>query len=157
MKKKNLVYMTKVCILSALAAVIMLLEFPLPFAPPFYKLDLSEIVILIAGFGLGPLAGVLAELIKILLNLCFNGTDTALVGEFANFCIGVSFVLPAAFIYKKCKKFKGGLHRLGGRELRMDRGAFVGYRRRRRELFYNDSCLRKIYEYAYGGNHRHQR
>lgn len=109
MKKKNLVYMTKVCILSALAAVIMLLEFPLPFAPPFYKLDLSEIVILIAGFGLGPLAGVLAELIKILLNLCFNGTDTALVGEFANFCIGVSFVLPAAFIYKKCKKFKGAL------------------------------------------------
>ena len=87
----------------------MLLEFPLPFAPSFYKLDLSEIVVLISGFGLGPLAGVLTELIKILLNLCFNLTDTAFVGEFANLCVGISFVLPAALIYKRLKKFKGAL------------------------------------------------
>ena len=109
MKKKNVVYVAKIGVLSAIAAVIMLLEFPLPFAPSFYKLDLSEIAVLIAGFGLGPVAGILTELVKILLNLCINGTDTAMVGEFANFCIGISFVLPASLLYKKVKSLKGAL------------------------------------------------
>ena len=33
--------MTKVGLLAALAGVLMLFEFPLWFAPPFYQLDLS--------------------------------------------------------------------------------------------------------------------
>jgi riboflavin transporter FmnP len=109
MKKDRLVYLTKISVLSVISALIMLLEFPLPFAPSFYKLDLSEIAVLIAGFALGPLAGVLTELIKILLNLLFNGTTTAFVGEISNFVIGVSFVLPASLLYKWRKSFKGAL------------------------------------------------
>ena len=109
MKKDRLVYLTKISVLSVLAALLMLFEFPLPFAPSFYELDLSEIVVLIAGFALGPLAGVLTELLKILLNLVFNGTITAFVGEISNFFIGVSFVLPASIIYKKHKSFKGAI------------------------------------------------
>ena len=51
--------------LSAIAAVLMVLEFPLPFiAPPFYKLDLSELPVLIGAFSLGPMAGVVIEAIK---------------------------------------------------------------------------------------------
>ena len=105
MKKNRIAYMAKIGVLSALAAIIMLLEFPLPFAPPFYKLDLSESVVLMAGFAMGPMAAVLTEFFKILLNLIFNGTVTAFVGEIANFFIGISFVLPAALIYKKHKTF----------------------------------------------------
>ena len=58
---------------------------------------------------MGPLAGVLIELIKIILNLCINGSVTAGVGEVANFVIGCALVLPAAFIYKKKKTKKAAI------------------------------------------------
>lgn len=93
---------------GALAAVLMLFEFPLPFiAPPFYELDLSEIPVLIGTFSMGPVAGVLIELIKILLKLLIKGTSTAYVGDVANFAIGCCFLLPAGIIYK-LKKTKMG-------------------------------------------------
>ena len=106
---KNLKYIVKIGILSALAAVLMLFELPLWFAPPFYKLDFSEIPILIGSFALGPLAGVIMELLKNLLNLLMDGTTTAFVGEFANFVTGCAFILPAALIYKHKKSLKSAL------------------------------------------------
>ena len=107
MQKHRIQYMAKVAILSALAAIIMFLECPLPFVPSFYKLDFSEIVVLISGFALGPLAAVLTELIKTLCHLPF--TITAGVGELAAFVMGVSFALPAAIIYKRKKSFKNAV------------------------------------------------
>ena len=77
----------------------MLIEIPLPFAPPFYKIDLSELPIMICTFYLGPVAGVTAELIKVLVKLLLKGTTTAFVGDFANFAVGCSFVLPASLVY----------------------------------------------------------
>ncbi len=109
MKNQKIKYITKISVLSAIAAILMLFEFPLPFAPSFYELDLSEIAVLIAGFALGPMAGVLTELLKIALNLIMNGTDTAFVGEIANFLIGVSFVLPASIVYKHKKTLSGAI------------------------------------------------
>ncbi len=106
---KNLKYIVKIGILSAVAAVLMLFELPLWFAPPFYKLDFSEIPILIGSFALGPFAGVIIELLKNLLNLLMDGTTTAFVGEFANFVTGCAFVLPAALIYKHRKSLKSAL------------------------------------------------
>lgn len=103
---------TIVCVgmLAAISTVLMLFEFPLPFiAPSFYELDFSEVPILIGAFALGPVAGVLTELVKILLNLVINGTDTAFVGEFANFVMGCAFLLPAALIYKKKKSRRSAL------------------------------------------------
>ena len=90
-------------VFSAIAAVLMLFELPLWFAPSFYELDFSEVPILIGAFALGPVAGVLTELVKILLNLVINGTNTAFVGEFANFVMGCAFVVPASVIYKRKK------------------------------------------------------
>lgn len=105
--------MTKVGLLAALAGVLMLFEFPLWFAPPFYQLDLSELPILIGTLALGPLAGVLIELVKILLNFAMNGTVTFGVGEAANFLIGCSFILPVGLIFKKYPTVKGLLSGLG--------------------------------------------
>lgn len=108
--KNKTEYLVKVAMLGALATVLMLIEFPLPFiAPPFYKLDFSEIPVLIGTFAMGPLAGVLIELIKVLLNLVINGTITAGVGELANFVVGCAFILPAGFIYKYKKTKIGAL------------------------------------------------
>jgi len=87
----------------------MLFEFPLPFAPSFYELDLSEAVILMGGFAMGPLAAVIMELLKNLLNLLLNGTITAGVGELANFVMGCAFVFPACLFYKYHKTFKGAI------------------------------------------------
>ena len=87
-------------ICSALAAVLHIMDFPLPFlAPGFYKLDFSEVPVLLAGFFLGPSATVACEGVKILLKLLLKGTSTAFVGDFANFVVGCCFVLPAAVIY----------------------------------------------------------
>lgn len=102
-------YGIKISILSALSIIVMLFEIPLFFAPPFYKLDLSEIFILLGGFSMGPLAAVLIEFFKILLNLIINGTSTAFVGELANFITGCALVLPASIIYKRNKSIKSAI------------------------------------------------
>ena len=96
-----------VAICSALAAVLHMLDFPLLFlAPEFYKLDFSELPVMLCGFYLGPAAAVVCEGLKILLKLLMKGTSTAFVGDFANFCVGCSLVLPAVIIYhiKKSRK-----------------------------------------------------
>ena len=85
---------------AAIAAVLHILDFPLLFlAPEFYKLDFSELPVLLSGFYLGPSAAVACEGIKILLKLLLKGTSTAFVGDFANFAVGCSFVLPATIWY----------------------------------------------------------
>lgn len=102
MKHANKInYIAKVAILSAIAFVIMLFEMPLAFiAPTFYEMDFSDVIALIGSFALGPVAGVLIELLKNLLNILFTGSSTAYVGEFANFVTGCAFILPAAVVYK---------------------------------------------------------
>ena len=98
--------MAVVGMFSAIAMILHLLDFPLPFAPNFYKLDFSELPVLIGAFAYGPVVGVAIEAIKILLKLFITGTSTAFVGDLANFVIGCSFILPASAIYyfKKNKK-----------------------------------------------------
>lgn len=93
-------------VFSAISAILMLFEFPVPFAPPFYELDFSEIPALIGAFAFGPVAGVMIEFCKILLKLLMKSTSTAFVGDLANFLVGCSFILPASIIYmfKKTKK-----------------------------------------------------
>ena len=95
--------------LGAIAVVLMLFEIPLPFAPPFYEIDFSEVPVLVGCFTLGPVAGILIEFVKILLNLIINGSATAGVGELANFCIGCSFCIPAGIIYKRKKTKKSAM------------------------------------------------
>ena len=99
--------MVLIAMLAAVAVVLMLFEFPIPFlAPGFYELDFSEVPVLIGTFAMGPMAGVAIEFLKILLNLLINGTATAYVGEIANFLVGCAYIIPAGLIYqhKKSKK-----------------------------------------------------
>lgn len=99
----------QVGMLAAISVVLMLFEIPLPFAPSFYEIDFSEVPVLVGAFAMGPVAGMAIELVKILLNFVITGTDTAGVGELANFIIGCSLCVPAAMIYKKKKTRKGAL------------------------------------------------
>ena len=104
MKNNKVNTMVKISMLSAVATVLMLFEFPLPFiAPSFYELDFSEVPVLVGAFAMGPVAGIIIEGMKILLNFIINGTVTAGVGEIANFVMGILFICPAAIIYKQNK------------------------------------------------------
>ena len=96
-----------VAILSGLAGVLMLIEFPLPIAPPFYKVDLSDVAALIGGFSFGPLAGLLICLLKVLISILLNGTTTAFVGELASFLMDGTFVFVTSLVYKEAKSKKG--------------------------------------------------
>ncbi len=108
-KKLNVRTLTHVGLLSAIAVILMMFEIPLFFAPSFYKIDLSEVPVLIGTFAIGPVAGVCIELIKILLNFLLDGSTTAGVGEIANFLIGCAFIVPAGIIYKKDKTRKSAI------------------------------------------------
>lgn len=91
---------TIIAICSAIATILHMLDFPLLFlAPEFYKLDFSELPVMLCGFYLGPSAAVACEAVKIILKLLLKGTSTAFVGDFANFAVGCSLVLPAVIIY----------------------------------------------------------
>jgi len=102
-------YLAFVAISAALAGVLMTLEIPLLFAPSFYKLDFSEVPVLICSFYLGPVAGVITELLKVVIKLFLKGTSTAFVGDFANFAIGCSMVIPASILYHVHKSRKTAL------------------------------------------------
>ncbi|MEG0308633.1 MAG: ECF transporter S component [Clostridium sp.] len=105
-KSKNVNRLVKISLLVAMGFVLMLFDFPIPGFPPFLKLDLSDLPALIGGFALGPVAGVIVEGGKVILNLVFSGSITGGVGEFANFLIGGTFVYVAAFIYHRNKTKK---------------------------------------------------
>lgn len=104
---KNVVLMG---MFGALAGVLMIFEVPLPFiAPSFYGLDLSEVPILVGTFALGPVAGAVMEVVKILVKLVLKPTSTGFVGEFANLMIGCALIIPAGVIYRFRKTKKGAV------------------------------------------------
>ena len=91
---------------SAIAMILHVLDFPIFFAPGFYKMDFSELPVLVGSFAFGPVAGVMMEFVKILLKLCIKGTSTAFIGDLATFVVGCSLIIPASTVYsfKKTKK-----------------------------------------------------
>ena len=103
-KRVNVRYLTVTAMLSAVAYILMFLDFSVPFMPAFIKMDLSELPALIGSFAMGPLCGVVVCLIKNVLHLFI--TTTGGVGELSNFILGVAFVLPAGLIYKHKKDRK---------------------------------------------------
>ena len=91
----------QVAMLGALAGVLMNFEFPVPFlAPSFYQMDFSELPALIGTLAIGPLAGILVELVKILVHLVTRGTMTAGIGDVASFLFGCAYVVPAGLLYR---------------------------------------------------------
>ena len=101
--------MVQIGMLAAISVVLMQFEVPLPFAPAFYKIDFSEVPVLVGCFAMGPFAGAVIELIKIILHVAISGTTTAGVGDVANFLIGCAFIIPAGLIYKTKRPGMGRL------------------------------------------------
>jgi riboflavin transporter FmnP len=109
MKDKKLNTLIKISLLSAIAFILMFFELPLPIFPSFLKIDLGDLPALIGGFALGPVAGVLIELLKNVLHIMFKGTSTALIGELSNFLVGSVLVATSATMYTKNKTRKNAI------------------------------------------------
>ena len=107
MKKWSTRYLVMTAMLSAIACILMFLDFPVFFMPAFIKMDISELPALIASFSMGPVAGIAVCFIKNVVNLFMKGFSTGGVGELCNFLLGICFVVPAGLIYKNGKSRKG--------------------------------------------------
>lgn len=102
--------MVQIAMLSAVSTVLMMFEFPIPFvAPPFIKMDFSELPALVGTFAMGPVAGMTIELLKNLLHMVTYGSSTGGVGELSNFLLGCAFVVPAGLFYKHRKTRKNAV------------------------------------------------
>lgn len=106
MRDEKLVKLIKISLLSVMAFLLMYIELPLPIFPDFLKIDISDLPALLGAFALGPIAGVIIELVKNILHGMLAG-KTAFVGELANFLVGSCLVLVSGYVYK-IKKSKGG-------------------------------------------------
>jgi len=105
--------MAIIAIMSAIAGILMFIDFPISFiAPAFYKLDVSDLPCLIVSFLLGPLAGSITEILKVLIKLLLKPTSSAFVGEISNIICGLSLCIPAAIIYNKNHDRKGAIKAL---------------------------------------------
>lgn len=92
--------MVTLSILAAISVILMFFEIPLPFLPPFLKLDFSAVPILIGGLSYGPLAAVIIVGIKDFVHLLL-GSSSLGVGQLADFLILGSFAFVTSFMYKK--------------------------------------------------------
>ncbi|MDQ1145216.1 riboflavin transporter FmnP [Bacillus sp. SORGH_AS 510] len=107
-KKINVKAYVSIGMLSSIAYLLMLLNFPLPLFPNFLFVDFSDIPALIAALIFGPVAGILVELFKNVLNYLATGSQTGIpVGHIANFLAGIVFVLPTYYVYNRLKTKKG--------------------------------------------------
>ncbi len=98
--------MVKISVLAVIAFILMLVDFPLWFAPPFLKFDISDLPALLGSFAMGPMAGVIVQFMKNILKLVVSGSGTGGVGELSNFVVGSIFTYTAGYIYYKNKTKK---------------------------------------------------
>lgn len=96
--------MTRIAILAAAASILFLIEIPVV---AFYKLDLSNIPVLLGAFSMGTVPGLIILGIKSAIGLLHS--SSAGVGELADFVMGAALVLPAALIYHRNKSRKSAL------------------------------------------------
>ena len=107
MKKDTTHNLTVAAMLSAVAFILMFIEFPIPMLiPAFIKMDFSDLPALLGAFALGPVYGVIISFMKNLLHIVIKGTSTVCVGELSNFILGAIFSAVAGYIYKHHKSRK---------------------------------------------------
>ena len=96
----------RVGVLGAIAALLFLIP-GIPIVPPIYKLDFSTVPVLLGGFSLGPVPGLLILLIKDLVGL--TNSSSMGVGELADFLASAAMMLTAVAIYRRHHSRRGAL------------------------------------------------
>lgn len=102
----NTKVMVKISSLAVISMILMFFDWSIFPAISFLKLDLADLPALIGAFAMGPMAGVLIQLVKNLLSLLVEGSTTGGVGELSNFIVGSVYVYTAGAMYYRNKSFK---------------------------------------------------
>ena len=102
---RSIAWIARVAVLGAVSAV--LYYFEVPVIPPIYKLDLSAVPALIAGFAMGPGASLGVMAVKDLIGLTHSSSMG--VGELADFLMSGSMTVVASMIYLNKHTLKGAL------------------------------------------------
>ncbi|WP_205520167.1 ECF transporter S component [Virgibacillus doumboii] len=105
MQSSKLLKLIILALMGTISLLLFFLNFPLPFLPPYLKIDFSEVPAIIAALIFSPMAGVLVEAIKNILYLVVSGAGDP-IGVTANFLAGVMFIVPVAVLYHKYKGVK---------------------------------------------------
>lgn len=107
--RKDLIrHMTTIAIFSTLSIILYLtLKFNLPIFPSFLKVNFSNLPILLGGFLLGPIEGLMIIIIRTIVVIPFSGTF--FVGELADLIISSAIMLVSSIIYLKNKTRKGAI------------------------------------------------
>ncbi len=103
-KNMSVQYLTRIAVLTALASILFLIEIPVV---AFYKLDLSNLPVLLGAFSMGPVAGIIILALKSFIGMLHS--SSMYVGELADFIMGAAYVLPAALLYMRKKDRKTAL------------------------------------------------
>ena len=115
--------LTRCGLLAAMAVILYYIEIPVV---AFYKLDLSTLPAILAGFAMGPLQGAAVVVLKNLVHVL--GTSTAGVGEAADILMSCAFVIPASLLYRRDKTRRGALRAmLAGAAAMTVAGVLVNY------------------------------
>ena len=96
--------LTRIAILAALASILFLVEIPVV---AFYKLDLSNLPVLLGTFSMGVIPGLVILLLKSLIGLLHSSSVG--VGELADFIMGAALIIPAGLIYHRNKTRKNAV------------------------------------------------
>lgn len=104
-QSSNLLKLIILALLGTISLLLFFLNFPLPFLPPYLKIDFSDVPALMASLIFSPLAGIIVVAVKNLLYLAVSGAGDP-IGVAANFLAGVMFVVPVSILYHKYKGVK---------------------------------------------------
>jgi len=96
----SLRYLALVGVLAGLTYLLYLPMLRIPIIL-FLEINLSEIVMFIGGFSLGPVAAIFLGAFRFLFSLPF--TTTGGIGEFADLIYSLAFVLPGAWLYQRSR------------------------------------------------------
>lgn len=106
----NVKRMVKIAVLSALSIVLMLaLRFPLIPSAPHLEYDPGDIAILIGGFMLGPVAGLVITITVSFIQAMTVSAGSGWIGFVMHVIASGTMVLVASIIYKKIRTFKGAI------------------------------------------------
>lgn len=100
--------MVRISILAVIGAILTILNMDVPGFPTFLSIDLGNIPAVIGAITMGPLPAVFIELIRNLIKFILD-SSTGGIGEFANFMMGIGYIIPFAIIYNKMPNKKGFL------------------------------------------------
>ena len=97
--------LTLMAMLAAMAYVAMLITRPLPSVAGFLSYDLKDVVVVIAGFVLGPLPAALITVVVSLIEMV-TVSSTGPIGLLMNVLSTLAFALPPSIMYAKNKRLK---------------------------------------------------